>query len=77
MQNELLAEHEVARPGGDLNEPMEHGIVARHNAHAGLAAPFQQGHGIELLVIQEGEGLLPGDDHGRQERGDLGVKIAL
>ena len=77
VEDELLTEHEVAGAGGDLNQAAEYAVVAGDDAHAGLAAPFQQRHGVELLIVQEGEGLLAGDDHGGEKRRDLGVEIAL
>lgn len=78
VEDQLLPEHERSRMAGHRDQPGHHPVGAGDDAHTALATfGGQPGHSAELLVVQEGERLLPCDDHRREEGGDLPVKQLL
>ncbi len=76
--DQLLHQHKALAVAGEGNQPAEHPLAAGDDAHA-LAAALgaQDGHGVNGLVAQEGEGLLAADDLGGEQGQDVGGKILL
>ena len=78
MQDQLLGKHEIARSRRNFNQTLEHAVGAGHDSRLFLTLlAGQKDNRIKLLVCKEREGLLSPDDHGRQEWGNVLIKILL
>ena len=78
VENQLLRKHHGARLPGHADEPGKDPGAAGNNAQL-FPAVFsgQHAYGVDLLVLQEGEGLPLTHHGGREQRRDLRVKIPL
>ena len=76
--DQFLHQHKALAVAGEGDQPAEHPVAAGDDAHS-LAAALgaQDGHGVDGLVAQEGEGLLAADDLGGEQGQDVGGKILL
>ena len=78
MQNQILGEHVRLFAGGNLDQPRENARAAGNDPQLILALlSLQHDHGVDLLVLHEGEGLTLIHDHRGQQRRDLRIKIAF
>ena len=74
--DQLLHQHKPPALAGEGDQAAQDALAAGDDAHALAAAlGLQDGHGVNLLVAQEGEGLLAPDDLGGEQGQHVGGKV--